>query len=177
MKFKCLVLSATFLFLFSAISFSQEKRKEINIGARSFTDNFNVKYKFGNEKRLFRIYSALLSFDQSDIIHVDEKDNNYSVALGLGMEFPRKVNEKIELHYGFSVSGDFSLIGDDQGSKYTAGAYAILGASYFFNDYLKMGVELTPGVYYINSKRDSFSEAFGFLAKSYLAEINIGFVF
>jgi hypothetical protein len=176
MKSRSLLITASLLFVFSFTSFSQEKRKEINFGTRSFSD-FNVKYKFGNERRLFRIHSTLLTFEHSKPTMSDDKENDISVALGLGMEFPRKVNEKIELTYGFSINGDFSNIGDEQGSKYKMGTFAIFGASYFFNDYLKMGVELTPGVYYIISERDTYSEAFGFLARSNWAEINVGFVF
>ena len=176
MKTKCLFLTLFLCTAFLNPSFSQEKRKEINFGTLSFSD-FNVKYKFGNERRLFRIHSALFSYQQTEHTIVDHTDKDFSAALGLGMEFPRKVNEKIELHYGFSINGDFSNIGDEQGSKYKMGTYAILGASYFFNDFLKMGIELTPGIYYETSKRDSIPESFGFYARSYLAEINVGFVF
>jgi hypothetical protein len=158
-------------------AFSQEKKHEIVVGALSM-DQFVVRYKFGNENRMFRINSTSFRISNSSNSDFETNDTELAFGLGLGIEYPKKVNDKLALLYGFSVSSSFANITDADNQQYSFGGGVILGSAYYFNDVLKLGVEIHPGIYYNNSKTGgTTTEKIGFGAENGWAEINLGFMF
>jgi len=161
----------------SVCAFSQEKKHEIAVGALSM-DQYVVRYKFGNEKRMFRINTTSFTFSNSSNSDFETNDTELAFGLGLGIEYPKMVNDKLALLYGFSVSSSFANITDADNQQFSFGGGIILGSAYYFNDVLKLGVEIHPGVYYYNSKiNGSTSETIGFGIENGWAEINLGFMF
>lgn len=176
---KNLLLAVSFFVLLNFISRGQDKIYEVNIGTRNLS-SFSLKYKFGNENRLFRVSTTHLSY-QNDKLNGSEETSGYmNLGLKLGMEFPKwTVKRKVEYYYGFEFGGEFSRQFEQDSNNYTLLANPVLGVSYYFNRVLKLSVELSHGFYYQfsefnegNSKKD-----YGFNLSNGLAEIQLGFRF
>jgi hypothetical protein len=169
-----LLFFLTFLFL---NVFSQEKKQEVSIATSTF-DNFKLRYKFGNEKRLFRVTASYLTFQHEKRNIPDYDSNKLGVELAAGMEFPKHLNDKLDFICGFDLGGAYNKIINVENVNYTVRGSGILGLSYSINEVLKFGVEIDPGIYYsLDKEGDSSKDRFGISLSNSFAEINLGFVF
>jgi len=111
------------------------------------------------------------------------KDNNsnnsdFGAGIGFGIEFPKKLQEKLFFHYGFQLNSNYRYQKHDSNNMYSAGVEGILGFSYALNEVLHLGAEITPGIYYNYSKSDFNSgNSIGFGLDNSMAEIVLGFAF
>lgn len=178
-KFKIIQIVVIFL-CFAGISenvFSQERKKEISVATSTF-DNFKIRYKFGDESRLFRITTSYLSFQHEKLSIPDDYRNKIGVELAAGMEFPKQLNDKLDFICGFELGGAYNKIIDVENEYYTVRGSGILGLSYSVNKVLKFGFEINPGIYYSMDKDGGSSDdRFGISLNNSFAEINLGFVF
>nr|WP_319267228.1 hypothetical protein [uncultured Draconibacterium sp.] len=172
------VLLVSLILLFF-ISNGQDKMYEVNVGTSSF-DAFSLRYKFGNENRLFRISTTHLSYQNRDLNGSEEQKKYMSLGLMMGMEFPKwAVKRTVEYYYGFEFGGEFSRAFEVDENHYTFRVNPVLGVSYYFNKVLKLGVEVSHGLYY---QLDDYSENttvknYGFNISNGFAEILLGFRF
>ncbi|MDX8341793.1 hypothetical protein SLH46_21520 [Draconibacterium sp. IB214405] len=172
------LLFLTFTMMFF-VSTGQDKMYEVNIGT-STLDAFSLRYKFGNENRLFRISTTHLSYQRNDMTDPEERDKFMNVGIMLGMEFPKwTVRRTVEYYYGFEFGGEFSRSFEVDINYYTFRANPILGVSYYFNKVLKLGVEISHGFYYQfhDTPGGITHKNYGLNISNGLAEIQLGFRF
>jgi len=177
MKTKSLVhyVSVLLLFMlfFTLNSFAQEKKKAFEISTSSF-DQFKIRYKFGDANHLFRITSTYLSAVKDN----NSDNSDFGAGVGIGIEFPKKLQEKLSIYYGFELNNNYRYQKHDSNNMYSVGAGGILGFSYSLNEVLHLGAEITPGIYYNYSKSDFNSgNSIGFGFDNNMAEIILGFAF
>lgn len=175
------LLTAFFLIVFaitSSATYSQEKRKILEISTSTF-DQFNIRYKFGNEKMLFRLTSYDLSLSSNKQSETDNHSNFFKIGAGFGLEFSKQINEKFALYYGPELRGKFLNANDGSNQQeYSFSLNAILGFKYLINEHLKLGAELSPGFYYCKHKENEvYSDQYAFNILDYTAEIVLGFCF
>lgn len=166
-----------FMILNSSInSFAQEKKKNFEIATTSF-DQFKIKYKFGNEKHLFRISTTYLSATALNS-STDPQNINFGAGIGIGVEFPKKLIEKMSLIYGIEFNSNYFYQKQDSNNSFSVGGYGILGFRYHFNEFVQIGAEINPGIHYHHSKSDFISgNTLGFGFENSTAEISLGFNF
>jgi hypothetical protein len=158
---------------------AQEKIRVFEIATPDF-GQFNLRYKFGNEDRLFRISAInLLNISYSNKVNLSTTQNNFQSGIGLGVEYPRKLNDKMQFIYGAGLSA--SITSNNAGSKingYGISAHSIVGFSYKLNHGLSIGAEIKPGVGYnsvtVNDKKTN-TTALSFSNQN--AMIMLGFAF
>lgn len=145
----------------------------MEIATTSF-DQFKFRYKFGNENHLFRISTAYLA-----AVNVSNSDHsNIGVGVGFGIEFPKKLQEKLSAHYGLEINSKYNYQKRDSNKSYSIGLEGIFGFSYALNEVLYLGAEITPGIYYYHSETNFNSgNSFGFKIDNSVAEIILGFRF
>lgn len=175
-----IIFTCTSLFLMmSNTSFSQEKKKVLEISTYSF-EQFSIRYKFGNEKHLFRISSFTLNASSSNVYHSEDPVGNFNVGLGFGIEFPKQINEKLSLYYGPELRGSFYIDNFTQNTRhYSVSIRGIFGFSYYFNEIISLGAEIDPGFSYNhdNDTDQTLEESFRFDFLNYGAAIVLGFTF
>jgi hypothetical protein len=181
MKTKSKIIHIVIIFLLlSGINenvFSQEKKQEVSIATSTF-DNFKLRYKFGNEKRLFRLTAGYLTLGNEQRDAIDYDVNEFRAGLAAGMEFPKQINDKLAFIYGFELGGSYNKTKEIDKIFYSVRGGGILGFSYSFNEVLKLGVELSPRVHYSSNREGDYTvEKFGFGLTSGFAEISLGFEF
>lgn len=169
-----------FLFLLLIISFrhanAQQTKKEVGIGTFTF-EQFIMKYKFGNEKRMFRV-NASISGNNRNVNNINLDGLEWDAGLNFGIEFPKKVNEKLSWYYGFQAGGLYGAESKSNNYQYSVRGESIFGFYYYFNDVLKLGAEITPGLSYRFSEVDnSESSSFRFNIDRSWAEVYLGFEF
>lgn len=154
MKTKNVIMSVAFAIWCSTMLFihpssAQEKIRVFEIATPDLSQ-FSLRYKFGNENRLFRISSInLLNISYSNEVNLSTTQNNFQSGIGLGVEYPRKLNDKMQFIYGAGFSA--SITSNNAGSKingYGISAHSIVGFSYKLNHGLSLGAEINPGVRY-----------------------------
>jgi len=151
-SFSVLFLSVILLVFSHSKSFSQEKTKNLEVATSTF-NNFQVRYKFGNEKYRFRISSLFLDVNSNDKIELNEPTKSESVGLGFGIEFPEQINERISLFYGTEIKGTyFNRKNNSKNKRYGVTFSGVFGANYNINSFLYFGAELTPGLSYYQSE-------------------------
>ena len=67
------------------------------------------------------------------------------------MEFPKMINEKLNFYYGFELFGRYDKTIDVNSYNYSFQGSGIIGFSYYLADFLKLGIEIDPGIYYSSS--------------------------
>ncbi len=175
-KFSATLLSLFFVFGFSLIGFSQEKKHEIGIGTGSL-NQFSIRYKFGNENRMFRVTYTNLSVENTKI-STNTENTSFDMGIGLGVEYPKIINDKLALYYGCGILSSFGKTFKINSQKYKVGFRGILGFAYYFNDVLKLGAEITPGVFYSYSEDGSYTtKEFGVGFHNNYAQLCLGFEF
>ncbi len=161
--------------------YSQEKRKIIEISSSSFIEDFKLRYKFGNEKRLFRINYSFIGANKKDHDGSNYDTNTFNAGFGVGVEFPKNLNDQLEFYYGTelgaSVNTGKATINHTI-HNYNFSLKGVVGFAYHFNKTLRLGGELTPGIFYDHSETDGNSgNSYGFSIQNSLAEIVLGFSF
>lgn len=180
---KCII--GFFLFSFILIttqySYSQEKKKILEISTTTF-NQYRIKYKFGNEKHLFRLSTAYINGSSADYSVSDSKNINAGFGVGFGIEYPTYLNEHLILYYGPELRTNFSnSTGDDGRKQYGFGAYGIIGFAWHFNSNIRLGAEVSPGIsydYYNEKNNNNYTTKiirYGF--SNSLAELILGFEF
>ena len=178
---KKLVFAFTLSFLiFSFTSFAQEKIKAFEISTSTF-DQFTLRYKFGNEKHLYRISSLALYDKSTELEDYEERINYLKVGIGFGVEFPKQINDKLSLYFGPECRGSIRNLKYESDNRlvYGISLIGILGFAYHFNNTIRLGAEILPGFgYYHNNDEDqSFENSFQFDFSNHPAEIVLGFYF
>ena len=157
-------------------SFAQEKKKTFEIATSSF-DQFKIKYKFGNEKHMFRISTSYFSATALNSSN-DPQNINFGAGVGIGVEFPKKLIEKMFLIYGIEFNSNYFYQKQDSNNSFSVGGYGILGFRYRFNEVVQIGAEINPGIHYHHSKSDFVTgNTLGFGFQNSTAEISLGFNF
>lgn len=168
--------------LFSIVSFttfSQEKRKVIEISAYNF-DMFGIRYKFGNEKHLFRISSFSTSGSIGKSSSSDTDNKSLGAGVGFGIEFPKQIKENLAIYYGSELRGTYSHFKNTEKSNYYTVALAgVFGVAYYFNETLRFGAELTPALisYDYYKKEDITQKILRSGIDNFQAALVIGFCF
>lgn len=163
----------------SFTTFSQDKRKVLEISTYSF-DQFGIRYKFGNENYLFRIssFSTSASFGKSSASDTDSK--GLGTGVGIGIEFPKQIKENFTIYYGSELRGSYNQHKyTDKTNHYDFSLNGIFGITYNFNEILRLGAELTPGIYYSYNKLENGNtqKVFRFGIENYGAALVLGFCF
>lgn len=136
-----LAIAASFLFL---NTFAQEvkpvKIKEIGLGLYNF-QNFSLQYRWGNEKRLFRINGNLgvsSGNGRSDTYGLRKADTTFSsynygddlktpvnlnVGLGFSVLKQRSINDKFGFMYGPLIGISYSYIQSERYSSSSGSGY------------------------------------------------------
>lgn len=184
MKTQNLNFPVTFLFIFLLVtsvfsSSGQEKKKILEVSTPSFTDGFSLRYKFGNTERLFRINYSFLNFSKGDRMGNDYDSNRFGAGIGVGVEFPKNINDKLQVYYGTEVGSAFINYNDqNKQQSFDISLKGVLGFAYYLNQNLRLGAEITPEIFYKHSKTNSNSkDIYGFSAQSSLAEFVLGICF
>lgn len=162
-------------------SYSQEKKRVLEISTSTF-DQFSVKYKFGNEKYLFRLSTAYLNGSSTNYSISDTNNINSGFGVGIGIEFPNNLNEQLTLYYGPELKTDFyNSTGSNERIRYGIGAYGIIGIAWHLNSSIRLGAEISPGVsyeYYKEKDNNDFTtKTFRYGFSNSGAEIVLGFEF
>jgi len=163
----------------SFTAFSQEKRKILEISTYSF-DQFGIRYKFGNENHLFRISSFSTNFNSGKSSISDTESKSIGVGMGIGIEFPKKIKDDLSVYYGSELRGSYNQHKDNEKTNYYGlSLNGIFGIAYNFNETLRIGAELTPGISYTYNKlEDGYNQkVFRFGIDNYGAAIVLGFCF
>lgn len=168
-----------FLLILSYTSFSQVKKKAFEISTYNF-DQFSVRYKFGNEKHLFRISTFTLNTKSSHFHFTEEPEKKLRAGLGFGIEYPKQINEKLSFYYGPELRGSFYKYKFTQDTHhYSASIRGILGFSYYFNETISLSAEIDPGFLYNYDSDDNqdITKSLEFNFLTYGAAIVLGFNF
>lgn len=157
-------------------SFAQKKGKAFEITTSTF-DQFKIRYKFGNENHMFRISATYLSATTLNSAN-DPQNVNFGAGVGFGVEFSKKLIEKMSLIYGLEFNSNFFYQKQDSNKSFLVGGYGILGLRYHLNEVVQIGAEINPGIHYHHSKTDFNSgNSLGFGIDNNRAEIVLGFSF
>ncbi len=146
-KYTLIVILGGLLIISSSNSYSQEKQKKLEFGAYN-TDEFSVRYKFGNENRLFRISLLSLGLSSSKVSNEEDTNTNVNAGIGFGIEFPKQLNEKMTVYYGTELQGQINIKEKKVNQSYQFALNGILGFTYSFNEVIGLGAEITPGISY-----------------------------
>lgn len=145
------------LFLLASTTLSaQGKIRVFEIATRDM-GQFQLRYKFGNEHRLFRI--SAIGFDgvstNYEVPPNNIKQNHSKMSFGVGLEFPKKLTESMTFHYGFGLDSYNLLRKYDNGYRSIGiNATGILGFNYKLTDGLRLGAEFQPYIGYNEIKSD-----------------------
>lgn len=178
---KTMILSFFFLFtsmfpFFNTELRAQDKKKTIEVATFNF-DNFKVRYKFGNEHKMVRLSTAFIN-GHSTSASYNVSTGSIGAGVGIGVEFPKNVAEKLNLVYGVEFEGNYSFFQQNKQHSMLAGSNAILGIVYNVNQVLQFAAELHPGITYTYTKDvKTTSKTLGFGFNNNLAEFSVGFNF
>ncbi len=172
---KQIVLCFVF-FTFSLSSYSllaQEKKKAFEVSTGNF-DQFSLRYKFGNEKYRYRISAFSLNANSYKYYEVEDFHNHLNAGLGFGIEFQKQINENLSVYYGPELRGTFR-----NKEYYSVSLLGILGLAYHFNETIRLGAEINPGISYYDSSDESQSieKSFQFNFSNSGAALVLGFDF
>lgn len=169
--------------------YSQEKNtlKEVGIYFSNL-DAFGVRYKFGNEKRMFRLTALSLSIGQFKNTNADgswQKMTNSGVGLSAGIEFPVYITDNLMFYYGGELSGSYSHSKNVTSPYNTnisnanqAGIGFVLGLSHRISSNILLSAEIVPGLFYSDSKTEGAKTAgIGFGLNSNSAGITLSYRF
>ncbi len=180
MKRFSILLVLTFILLNDLYSQEKTTSKEVGLYFSSL-NSFGIRYKFGNEKRMFRLTALSLSVGRTS-----SPEQNYAGAgLNFGVELPFRITDVFSFYYGPELRGSFnrqknytSSFDYSTSDVYNAGIGFILGFSRSFQSNIIVSVEIVPGFSYrkiVSGNVDTTS--FGFGLDSNAAGITLGYRF
>jgi len=180
MKRLSVLLVLTFILLYDLYSQEKTTSKEVGLYFSSL-NSFGVRYKFGNEKRLFRLTALSLSAEKT----TSPEQNQAGAGLNFGVELPIRITDVFNFYSGPELSGSFNRQKNYSSSfdytvsgVYHVGIGLILGFSRSFQSNIIVSVEIVPGFSYnetVSDNIDTTSFAFGLYSNS--AAITIGYRF
>jgi hypothetical protein len=189
MKKLSILFVLTFVLLNSVYSQEKNTSREIGLHFNNF-DSFGIRYKFGNEKRIFRLTGISLntrSISQNrNITNEPISDNtNFGVRLNFGVEYPIKIADNLNFFYGGELSGayshnkiEFTNNNSNKLNVYSAGIGFILGFSHNIKSNILLSAEIIPSFVYTNSENDeNNSTEFAFELSNNFAGITLGYKF
>lgn len=169
--------------------YSQEKITSKEVGLYfSSLNSFGVRYKFGNEKRMFRLTALSLSVgdgSDNDGTGFITRQKSAGAGLNFGVELPVRITDVFNFYYGPELRGSFnrqnyflSPSSHQIIKEYSGGIGLILGFSRSFQSNITASVEIVPGFSY-NKKLEGNIETidYGFGLSSNTAAITIGYRF
>lgn len=178
---------------------SQEKTQSREVGLFFHNlDVFGFRYKVGNESCKFRFTALSISAGKQDITLDDSFSNlepstkRFGVGLGVGLEYPVKINDQFNFFYGPELQGLYNYEKGDkvvtyyyssgiQSTKTTSfgiGLGFILGFSYSINSNISLSAEVVPSFSYLESKNDQLkSKMYNFELSNQQAGITISYKF
>jgi len=191
MKSLSILIVLTFI-LFNDL-YSQEKTSSKEVGLYfSSLNSFGIRYKFGNEKRMFRLTALSFSVQDSKFENMNMNGNggtedlkNAGAGLNFGLEFPIKITDNFNFYYGGELRGSYNhtksvlnnAISTDA-NMVKSGIGVIIGFSRSFNSNILVSAEIVPGFSYTRaSNGDAISNIIGFGLDSNAAGITVGFKF
>ena len=180
MKRLSVLLVLTFILLNDLYSQEKNTSKEVGLYFSSL-NSFGVRYKFGNEKRMFRLTGLSLSAERTS----SPDQNKAGAGLNFGVEFPLRITDVFSFYSGPELSGSYnhqkiysSSFNFNTSDVYNVGFGVILGFSRSFQSNIIVSVEIVPGFSYnktVSDNIDTTSFAFGLYSNS--AALTIGYRF
>jgi hypothetical protein len=187
MKKLSILFVLTFMLLNSL--YSQEKTKSKEVGLYfSNLNAFGIRYKFGNEKHMFRLTALSLNVgtNKSDNGNGNTQDIKTSGAgMRFGIEFPVKITENFNFYYGGELGASYSHYKSEitDNDPHTSNSYGgeagfVLGFAYIINPSISLSAELVPGFNYSYSKlNETKVSAFGFGISNNSAGLTLSYRF
>jgi len=195
MKRISVLLVLTFILLNSLYSQEKNTSKEIGIYFSNL-DAFGIRYKFGNEKRMFRLTALSLSVGNysTKVVNGTNLDlTRAGAGLNVGVQFPVRITDVFSFYYGGELRGSFSHlkantspITSNTMNAFNAGIGLVLGFSHSFQSNITVSAEIVPGFSYSKTVNDNNGTSgatntkttgFGFALDSNAAGITIGYRF
>lgn len=187
MKRLSILLILTFILLNGLYSQEKNTLKEVGIYFSSF-DAFGVRYKFGNEKRMFRLTAMSLNigrYNNTDANGSRQELTNVGVGLRAGVEFPVYITDNLMFYYGGELSGTYnhaknvtSPYNTNVTNATQAGVGFVLGLSHRINSNILLSAEIVPGLFYSDSKTEGVkTTGIGFGLNSNAAGITLSYKF
>ncbi|HZK94029.1 MAG TPA: hypothetical protein VFC67_07465 [Prolixibacteraceae bacterium] len=179
---KKLTVLLVLIFILLNDLYSQEKTSSKEVGLYfSSLNSFGVRYKFGNEKRMFRLTALSLSAERT----TSPDQNKAGAGLNFGVELPFRITDVFSFYYGPELRSSFNhqkiyYTSFDYNSinEYNVGIGMILGFSRSFQSNIIVSVEIVPGFSYNKIVSDNVdTTSFGFGLYSNSAAITIGYRF
>lgn len=144
------------MMLLSTTLTAQERVRVFEIATPDL-GQFSLRYKFGTDDRLFRI--SAIGFDRISRIYEipdNKKESYYTMGIGIGIEFPKELTEKMTFHYGFGAGVNNLFRKYDNNYKSLGiNASGILGFNYKITNGLRLGAEIQPHIGYSETKSNS----------------------
>jgi len=195
---KILILTSLVVgLIFSAQSQEKTQSREVGLFFHNL-DVFGFRYKVGDENCKFRFTALSISAGKQDIT----LDNSYSdlepstkrigVGLGVGLEYPVKINDRFNFFYGPELFGRYnyekgnkeifyyysSSIQSTKTTSFGIGLGCIIGFSYDINSNISLSAEVVPNFFYLKSKNDdSTINSYNFELSNQQAGITISYKF
>lgn len=175
--------------ILSGSLYSQEKTTSKEVGLYfSSLDAFGIRYRFGNEKHMFRLTALSLSASSRTNNNGSGITNEHSdagIGLNFGIELPVTITDKLNFYYGGELSGSYShstsnvTYGDETiTNSYNAGIGIVLGFAYSIKSNIILSAEIVPGLQYFNSKsNENTTSGIGFGLHTNSAGLTIGYRF
>jgi len=180
MKRISVLLVLTFILLNDLYSQEKTTSKEVGLYFSSL-NSFGVRYKFGNEKRMFRLTALSLSAEKT----TSPEQNKAGAGLNFGVELPFRITDVFSFYSGPELRGSYNhqkiyttSFDYNTSDVYNAGIGLILGFSRSFQSNIIVSVEIVPGFSYnkiVSGNVNTTSLAFGLDSNS--AAITIGYRF
>ena len=172
MKKLSILFVLTIMLLNSLYSQEEAKSKEVGLYFSNL-NAFGMRYKFGNEKHMFRLTALSLNIgtNKSDNGNGHTQDIKTSGAgIRFGIEFPVKITEKFNFYYGGELGASYShykseITDNDPNTANSYGGEAgfILGFAYSINPGISLSAEIVPGFNYSYIKQnETKTSIFGF---------------
>jgi len=187
MKRLSIVLVFTFVLLSSLYSQERNTTKEVGIYFSNL-DAFGIRYKFGNEKHMFRITALSINFgnSNSNANGTTVENTNSGAGLNIGFELPVNITENFTFYYGGELSGafgHFKYSSHDTETSSTSnttntGIGFVLGFSHRINANILISAEIVPGLHFYRTENGSNEDSgYGFGLYSNAAGITLSYRF
>lgn len=173
MKQSFFLLAILFLAM-NVYSQNSNKQHEVGIGFNNL-DNFEFFFKTGTEKSLWRFNYLYTSGSQYESETPDDSTSSTSSSFGGGLKIGNEFHIAQSGKLDFYIGGDLGLTYSKSTNEYEyinngetfttenlsrvfkPGLDGIIGLSYAINTNIRLGVELSPGIYYQFVKNSSKS--------------------
>lgn len=139
------------------------KVKELGLTTRNL-DSFGITYRFGTKTALWRLGIPSINVSNTETTEdsIINTRSDIGIAFSIGREWRKPITEKVELRLGSTLGCSYSKLIEEQStlSKATTTTYIpnislILGMNYYISDTFIIGAEITPGISYLISKRET----------------------